>query len=129
MGFRIRSCRESEEVRLREPREGEQIGDSLQEREVGMESKEVRRTLEAGSNYFLCVASNDTSNDTLEVSASRGPEMAIRAVIVDDEPLARKRIHDLLREDEEIEIVGECGNGSHALELLEREKPDLLFLD
>jgi len=55
--------------------------------------------------------------------------MSIRAVIVDDEPLARKRIHDLLREDREIEIVGECCSGSQALEMLEREKPDLLFLD
>ena len=55
--------------------------------------------------------------------------MAIRAVIVDDEPLARKRIRDLLREDREIEIAGECGSGSQALELLERERPDLLFLD
>jgi len=36
---------------------------------------------------------------------------------VDDEPLARKRIYDLLRQDKEIEVVGECGSGSAAMEL------------
>ena len=55
--------------------------------------------------------------------------MPIRALIVDDEPLARKRIFDLLRDNTEIRVVGECGSGSAALELLEREKPDLMFLD
>ena len=55
--------------------------------------------------------------------------MVIRAVIVDDEPLARKRIYDLLRKDSEIEVVGECGSGNAAIELIEREKPALLFLD
>ncbi len=94
-----------------------------------MESKGINRTLDVDLNYFPSVTSNGTSNETLEVSASRGPAMSIRAVIVDDEPLARKRIHDLLREDREIEIVGECCSGSQALEMLEREKPDLLFLD
>jgi two-component system LytT family response regulator len=98
-------------------------------REIGMESRGTTHTLESDTNYFHSVASNDTSNDTLEVSISRGSAMAIRAVIVDDEPLARKRIHDLLREDQEIEVVGECGGGGEALELLQREKPDLLFLD
>ncbi len=94
-----------------------------------MESRAVSRPLESDPNYFSSVASNDTSGHTFEVSVTRGSEMAIRAVIVDDEPLARKRIRDLLREDREVEIVGECGSGSQALELLERDKPDLLFLD
>jgi two-component system LytT family response regulator len=98
-----------------------------------MESKGASHTLESDTNYSHSVTSNDTSsdtsNDTLEVSVSRGSAMAIRAVIVDDEPLARKRIHDLLRQDQEVEIVGECGGSGEALELLEREKPDLLFLD
>ena len=88
-------------------------------------------------NYFPPPASNDASSEKLsgtfpassDVSVSKVPAMAIRTVIVDDEPLARKRIHDLLREDSEIQVIGECGGGAAAMELLEREKPDLLFLD
>jgi two-component system LytT family response regulator len=94
-----------------------------------MESRETSPTLAVDPNNFPSVASNNTADDALEMSASRGQAVAIRALIVDDEPLARKRIHDLLREDPEIEIVGECGSGSQALEILEREKPGLLFLD
>ena len=38
-------------------------------------------------------------------------EAKIRVLIVDDEPLARKFIRRMLKHDQEIEIVGECGNG------------------
>jgi len=55
--------------------------------------------------------------------------MKIRALIVDDEPLARKRIRDLLENDEEVEIVGESGNGAAALPLINEQEPNLLFLD
>ena len=72
---------------------------------------------------------SDASKDTPRVFVAQSPSMEIRALIVDDEPLARKRIRDLLREDREIDVVGECGNGAQALEMLDREKPDLLFLD
>jgi two-component system LytT family response regulator len=53
----------------------------------------------------------------------------IRALIVDDEPLARERILDLLADDAEVEVVGECGDGMAALAAIERHRPDLLFLD
>ena len=53
----------------------------------------------------------------------------IRAVIVDDEPLARTRIRDLLAEHGEVEVVGEAGNGRDAVELVRAASPDLLFLD
>jgi two-component system LytT family response regulator len=53
----------------------------------------------------------------------------IRALIVDDEPLARERILDLLAGDTEIEVVGECGDGLSAVAEIERHQPDLLFLD
>ena len=55
--------------------------------------------------------------------------MKIRALIVDDEPLARERIRHLLRDEPEIEIAGECGSGTEALEQINRQSPDLLFLD
>lgn len=53
----------------------------------------------------------------------------IRAMIVDDEPLARASIRLLLREEREIEIVAEAGSGSEAVELIQQHRPDLLFLD
>jgi len=53
----------------------------------------------------------------------------IRALIVDDEPLARSNIAVLLRTDPEIGIIGECGSGAEAIGEIRIAKPDLLFLD
>jgi two-component system, LytTR family, response regulator len=53
----------------------------------------------------------------------------IRALIVDDEPLARSNLAVLLRADPEIGVVGECGSGAEALGEIRVAKPDLLFLD
>jgi two-component system, LytTR family, response regulator len=57
------------------------------------------------------------------------PSAKIRALIVDDEPLARSNLSVLLRLDPAIEIVGECGSGMEALEKIRSARPDLLFLD
>ncbi len=53
----------------------------------------------------------------------------IRAVIVDDEDLARQIIREMLRTHSEIEVVGECSNGFEAVRMVGELKPDLLFLD
>jgi two-component system, LytTR family, response regulator len=53
----------------------------------------------------------------------------IRALVVDDEPLARSNICVLLRGDPQIEVVGECGSGAEALAKIRSLKPDLVFLD
>jgi two-component system LytT family response regulator len=58
-----------------------------------------------------------------------GQPSRIRALIVDDEPLARSNVAVLLRRDPEIEIVGECGSGTAAVNDIRKLKPDLLFLD
>ncbi len=55
--------------------------------------------------------------------------MTIRAVIVDDEPLARRRIRSLLVEAEDVEVDAECENGREAIQAIEESPPDLLFLD
>ena len=55
--------------------------------------------------------------------------MKIRAAIVDDEPLARRRIGNLLMEAPDVEVIAECANGKDAIESLEESPPDLLFLD
>jgi len=52
----------------------------------------------------------------------------IRALVVDDEPIARRTLRLLLAEESEVELIGECGS-VEALEIIPRERPDLLFLD
>src|SRR5216684_7916889 len=56
-------------------------------------------------------------------------ETKIRVLIVDDESLARKFIRRMLKDDQEVEIVGECGNGKDAVTMIARQNPDLVFLD
>jgi two-component system LytT family response regulator len=58
-----------------------------------------------------------------------GEGKKIRTLIVDDEPLARRTLRNLLAEDPEVEVVGECGAGAEAVESIRRRPPDLLFLD
>ncbi len=55
--------------------------------------------------------------------------MSIRALVVDDEPLARDRIRMLLEDEPEVEIVSESANGTEALRAIEKLAPDLVFLD
>lgn len=54
---------------------------------------------------------------------------AIRALVVDDEPLARARIVKLLKEADGIRCIGECKNGKEALKAIRDYQPDLVFLD
>ncbi len=56
-------------------------------------------------------------------------ERKIRALIVDDEPLARSNVAVLLRQHPDIEIAGECSSGAEALGEIRVARPDLLFLD
>jgi len=53
----------------------------------------------------------------------------IRALLVDDEPLARRNVALLLKRDPDICVVGECGAGIEAIASIKELKPELLFLD
>ena len=53
----------------------------------------------------------------------------IRAVVVDDEPLARSNLKVLLARDADVELVSECGSGAEALREIRKKKPELVFLD
>lgn len=53
----------------------------------------------------------------------------IRVLIVDDEPLARQRIEDLLAAEDHVEIVASVDNGEAAVDAVRRLNPDLVFLD
>ena len=55
--------------------------------------------------------------------------MTIRAIIVDDEPLARRGLELRLREAADVEIVRQCANGREALAAIGELQPDLMFLD
>lgn len=55
--------------------------------------------------------------------------MKLRALIADDEPLARERLRFLLSDDKEVEIEGECRNGREVVAALKRTPCDVLFLD
>lgn len=52
-----------------------------------------------------------------------------RAVVVDDEDLARQVVCEYLRAEEDIEVVAQCNNGFDAVKAVAQHKPDLLFLD
>ncbi len=53
----------------------------------------------------------------------------LRALIVDDEPLARSNLRILLRRDPEIESIEECGSGAEAVAAIRKAAHDLVFLD
>ena len=56
-------------------------------------------------------------------------QKTIRAVIVDDEELARQMLREMLAGHPEIEIAAECANGFEAVKAVAECKPDLLLLD
>jgi two-component system LytT family response regulator len=53
----------------------------------------------------------------------------IRVLIVDDEPLAREMLREMLQSDKQVTIVGESTNGREAVETIRETSPDLIFLD
>src|SRR5437879_1236743 len=57
------------------------------------------------------------------------PGKKIRALIVDDEELARHVIRELLQSHPEVEILAECANGFEAAKAFAEHQPDLVFLD
>jgi two-component system LytT family response regulator len=64
------------------------------------------------------------ASDTADRAADR-----IRAVIVDDEELARALLRELLAAHPDIEVIAECANGFEAVKAVNEQKPDLLLLD
>jgi two-component system LytT family response regulator len=54
---------------------------------------------------------------------------AIRVIVVDDEPLARRHLHALLSAEPDVAVVAECGTGLEAVAAIRAQRPDLVFLD
>ena len=55
--------------------------------------------------------------------------MKISCLIIDDEPLARKRLFALVEEMEDLQLLGQCKTGKEAVLSIEELQPDLIFLD
>lgn len=55
--------------------------------------------------------------------------MPMRVLIVDDEPIARRRISRLLKMEDDVEVVNEVGSGTDAVAAIREQRPDLVFLD
>jgi len=55
--------------------------------------------------------------------------VTLRAIVVDDEPIARRRLRALLVAEPRVEVVAECEEGQDALDTVRRLRPDLMFLD
>lgn len=53
----------------------------------------------------------------------------MKALVIDDEELARRRVVNLLEEVPEVEVIGECANGKTAIKQINSQNPDLIFLD
>jgi two-component system LytT family response regulator len=53
----------------------------------------------------------------------------MKAVVIDDEPLARSIVSEYLRQYPEIQVVQECGDGFEGVKAISQHKPDLIFLD
>jgi two-component system LytT family response regulator len=62
-------------------------------------------------------------------SAEKTRSGAIRAVIVDDEELARGLLREYLNQAGGVEVIAECANGFEAVKVISERKPDLVFLD
>jgi len=55
--------------------------------------------------------------------------MAYKALIIDDEALARRRLRSMLSKNPALEVIGECANGEDAVVAILNSSPDLIFLD
>ena len=55
--------------------------------------------------------------------------MSIRVLVVDDEHLARRSIVDFLRDWKDVDVIGECVNGTSAIKAIRQHSPELVFLD
>lgn len=55
--------------------------------------------------------------------------MPVRVLIVDDEPIARRRMRRLLRLEDDVEVIDDVGSGREAVEVIQRDRPDLVLLD
>ena len=142
----IEAKRHGENLHLvvRDNGKGPPAGDANrpEQRGVGLANTQARLQGLYGQNQQFSFGKGEPRGCTVEVRlpfhtetvpVSNGSHwrtaMKIRALVVDDEPLARQRLRLLLSEEGDLEIVGECEDGIEAVAQITASKPDLLFLD
>ena len=76
----------------------------------------------------MSMSTSPTPSSSSSPSPAASPR-TIRALIADDEPLARERKRSLLGAEQDIEIVGEARDGVETVEAILSQSPDLVFLD
>jgi len=84
----------------------------------------------------VCDSKNSTGNlikyfsmNKIKAIDAKVKTSKLRVILADDSPLIRERIKDLLKDINNVEIVGEAANGLEALQLIWDIKPDLVILD
>jgi two-component system, LytTR family, response regulator len=70
-----------------------------------------------------------TTHASAQAPGTAGTASALRVLLVDDEPLARRRLRRQLAGEPGVEVVGECGTGAEAVAEIARAAPDLVLLD
>ena len=55
--------------------------------------------------------------------------MTLKALVVDDEPVARRKLKTLLESEPAVRVLGECEDGASAVDAIRRLRPDVVFLD
>jgi two-component system LytT family response regulator len=68
-------------------------------------------------------------HDTTESRQPDTQALRIRTLIVDDEYFARQRLRDLLAQEPDMEVIGECNHGGQAAQMITELRPDLVLLD
>ena len=53
----------------------------------------------------------------------------MKFLIIDDEPLARERIREMLKKEGDVELIDDAENGGEAIEKIKADRPDIVFLD
>jgi two-component system, LytTR family, response regulator len=72
---------------------------------------------------------SETGSGGRETASGRNRSSVVKAVIVDDEELARQLLREYLRDAGGVEVMAECANGFEAVKAIAEHKPDLVFLD
>lgn len=73
-------------------------------------------------------SANPTNSQKIQKNQNMPPAFPTKVLIVDDNDLMRTLLRGILR-NEDCQVIGEARNGTLALEFIEREKPDIVFLD
>jgi DNA-binding NarL/FixJ family response regulator len=93
--------------------------------------KDRERRYQSARELLVDLKNLERDSASRAAAATRGPVegQPLRAVIVDDEELARGLLREYVQSNPGIEVVAQCANGFEAVKAISEHKPDLVFLD